>query len=531
MGWGGDPWTHGARRRPQAGRLRFALRLPQHRLLQLPALVRRSAHEHPARLLPEREFLRHPPPHDGHSTRPASGQARDPVFRFQPRHWNSGHGITTFQTDANEYPVATQYERHHEHLSRRRAHRNEQMAPDAGAGRGGIRRQSDRHRLQPQYRQSDRRRFWARRCFWATCCRNTPSAAARSTARCWPRRIRHRGWIFTASSCTASRRTTSTTTQTATGPVRQSEQPRVLYRPGQHSDVRHRAAAHHGQRGREFAAVAPAARYRVLDHQPVARFIGRQSAANCCYASATIPQRNQHRFHERLVVELQPGSRSTCSTISSPSSRCAAATVTSGAIRCVPSPVPERGRPVRGRAIAAAGRPGGHDIPLPPEAHWSNFDFEGASSSHAYFRTSLYNYQRARMRARYQATPNSLSNAYFLGAEQREPDPGHQLSVPQPRQLPLGDLDAGGLEAHQPDGGLFALHAPFRSQLSRAAGRHRPRSTIIAITATPPPRLSIGAARVLQDDAEAVLWRIAVRFLRQPALQLLPAAGAAHPSR
>ena len=43
----------------------------------------------------------------------------------------------------------------------------------------------------------------------------------------------------------------------------------------------------------------------------------------------------------------------------------------------------------------------------------ANFDFEGASSSHAYFRTSLYNYQKARIRGRYQATATLSFNALF----------------------------------------------------------------------------------------------------------------------
>jgi hypothetical protein len=59
----------------------------------------------------------------------------------------------------------------------------------------------------------------------------------------------------------------------------------------------------------------------------------------------------------------------------------------------------------------------------------ANFDFEGASSSHAYFRTSLYDYQRVRMRARYQAT-NSLSiNATFWVLNNENPQPGINYSL------------------------------------------------------------------------------------------------------
>ena len=58
----------------------------------------------------------------------------------------------------------------------------------------------------------------------------------------------------------------------------------------------------------------------------------------------------------------------------------------------------------------------------------ANFDFEGGSSSSAYFRTSLYNYQRVRMRARYQAT-NSLSfNASFFVLNNNNPTPGINYS-------------------------------------------------------------------------------------------------------
>jgi hypothetical protein len=53
-----------------------------------------------------------------------------------------------------------------------------------------------------------------------------------------------------------------------------------------------------------------------------------------------------------------------------------------------------------------------------------NIDFQGASSSHAYFRTSLYNYQSARIRARYQATPTLAFNGYFSVLNNNNPTPG-----------------------------------------------------------------------------------------------------------
>ena len=75
----------------------------------------------------------------------------------------------------------------------------------------------------------------------------------------------------------------------------------------------------------------------------------------------------------------------------------------------------------------------------------ANFDFEGGSSNNAYFRTSLYNYQRARIRARYQAT-NSLSlNAYFSVLNNSNPTPGINYSY-QSRDNSLSVLwaPAGG---------------------------------------------------------------------------------------
>ena len=54
----------------------------------------------------------------------------------------------------------------------------------------------------------------------------------------------------------------------------------------------------------------------------------------------------------------------------------------------------------------------------------ANFDFEGASTSHAYFRTSLYDYQKARIRGRYQATGSLALNATFSVLNNENPTPG-----------------------------------------------------------------------------------------------------------
>ncbi len=58
----------------------------------------------------------------------------------------------------------------------------------------------------------------------------------------------------------------------------------------------------------------------------------------------------------------------------------------------------------------------------------TSVDFEGASSEHDYFRTSLRDYQRLHARARYQATTNLSASADFSYLHNRNPDPGVDYS-------------------------------------------------------------------------------------------------------
>ena len=53
-----------------------------------------------------------------------------------------------------------------------------------------------------------------------------------------------------------------------------------------------------------------------------------------------------------------------------------------------------------------------------------NLDFEAASTSHAYFRTSLYNYQKMRARARYQVSAKLALQASFSLLDNQNPSPG-----------------------------------------------------------------------------------------------------------
>ena len=54
---------------------------------------------------------------------------------------------------------------------------------------------------------------------------------------------------------------------------------------------------------------------------------------------------------------------------------------------------------------------------------WFNIDFEGASGDRAYFRTSLQNYERARVRARYQALNSLVISANFSVLNNQNPNP------------------------------------------------------------------------------------------------------------
>jgi hypothetical protein len=55
-----------------------------------------------------------------------------------------------------------------------------------------------------------------------------------------------------------------------------------------------------------------------------------------------------------------------------------------------------------------------------------NFDYEGASTSHNYFRTSLYNYQKLRARARYQLASTLSLQANFAFLDNQNPTAGVQ---------------------------------------------------------------------------------------------------------
>jgi hypothetical protein len=60
----------------------------------------------------------------------------------------------------------------------------------------------------------------------------------------------------------------------------------------------------------------------------------------------------------------------------------------------------------------------------PKQSAWVNIDFENGSSGSTYFRTSLYNYQRARIRGRHQITQSLGVSASFSLLNNQNPSPG-----------------------------------------------------------------------------------------------------------
>ncbi|MGO9898015.1 MAG: hypothetical protein ACLPX8_27830 [Bryobacteraceae bacterium] len=66
-----------------------------------------------------------------------------------------------------------------------------------------------------------------------------------------------------------------------------------------------------------------------------------------------------------------------------------------------------------------------------------NLDYEGASSDHIYFRTSLNDYQKGRARARYQLASSLTLQARFQALDNQNPDPGIRYDF-QSRDSSLG---------------------------------------------------------------------------------------------
>jgi hypothetical protein len=89
----------------------------------------------------------------------------------------------------------------------------------------------------------------------------------------------------------------------------------------------------------------------------------------------------------------------------------------------------------------------------PLQNAWINVDFENGSSGSTYFRTSLYNYQKARIRGRHQITPSLSVSASASVLNNQNPSPGvqydflaHQESVSlnwSPSKGKTWDLEGG----------------------------------------------------------------------------------------
>ena len=154
----------------------------------------------------------------------------------------------------------------------------------------------------------------------------------------------------------------------------------------------------------------------------------------------------------------------------------------------------------------------------------ANLDFEGASTSHAYFRTSLYNYQKMRARARYQVAAKLALQASFSLLDNQNPSPGINYDFLS-RQNSLSATWTPGKRVSVL-GGVHALDTAFQHQLS---GARVPHPGAFALPGRRPFSQrpgGRGAARLLWIGAAAGLRRVAVHFFGQPPHQLLPAAGA-----
>lgn len=146
-----------------------------------------------------------------------------------------------------------------------------------------------------------------------------------------------------------------------------------------------------------------------------------------------------------------------------------------------------------------------------------NTEYEGSSTTHVYFRTSLYNFNRLRARARYQATSSLSVQANFALLDNQNPVPGvaydfrsrsNSLSV---NWLPnggkriavLAEYDRATLRSD-----INYLDLPF---LNAAVSRYRDNAHLAtaAIDLSPPavrgvaPKLTVGGSLAINNGSRA----------------------------
>ena len=150
-----------------------------------------------------------------------------------------------------------------------------------------------------------------------------------------------------------------------------------------------------------------------------------------------------------------------------------------------------RAWPARSRASCAA-TSGSAAVTFRPSQKLSiTGEAEGASSGGAYFRTSLYDYQKVRAQARYQATTSLSLSADFTLLNNQNPVPGVNYDYLAHQESLSLFLVARGRQELGFRGFLQPLHAALRHRLSRAADSAPADDRSIATTPTPPPLCSI----------------------------------------
>jgi hypothetical protein len=97
----------------------------------------------------------------------------------------------------------------------------------------------------------------------------------------------------------------------------------------------------------------------------------------------------------------------------------------------------------------------------PLQNAWVNLDFEDGSSGSTYFRTSLYNYQKARLRGRHQITPSLSASLSASVLNNRNPSPGINYSF-------LADQESASLFYSPAAGKIWDFEASYTHSALRS---------------------------------------------------------------
>ena len=146
-------------------------------------------------------------------------------------------------------------------------------------------------------------------------------------------------------------------------------------------------------------------------------------------------------------------------------------------------------------------------------------DYEGSSSDDIYFRTSLNDYSKGRVMAKYQATNSLMFTANFQVLSNQNPSPHRPTRFSRPRQFAGLLLDPQGGQAHHLHRRIRPLHHARQYPLSKPAHLRHRRFLLPRQRAHRHRRHGGRAAARGQADR----GRLAFHFERQPPHQLLRA--------